>query len=115
MKRMKLSHLFTVVVVTDLLSVGFAQPRTTVLKLSFGSDLGPLEIGRFALGQGGLSPDPIWDSRVAEVRALRASIIQLIVQEYFNLLLERGHYHFDTLDQSVNEIVLADAQPPHEH
>ncbi len=86
---------------------GLAQnemPRRGALRLSFSRKLGPLHIDRIALGQGGLSERPMWDSRAAEIRALRPAIIRLFVQEYFDLLPEPGRYHFDTLDRSVDLI-----------
>ena len=46
----------------------FAQPRQVSVKVSFSERLGPLEIDRMALGQGGLSDEPMWDSRIAEIR-----------------------------------------------
>ena len=48
----------------------WAQTRSATLTLDFAKDAGPMEMNHIALGQGGLSPDPIWHSRVAEVRAL---------------------------------------------
>ncbi len=104
-------RLLALMLVTGVLSVAFAQPRTAVVKLSFGTDLGPMEMDRMSLGQGGLSPEPMWDSRVAEVRALHPRLIRLFVQEYFDLLPQRGHYQFDKLDPSVDEIVRAGARP----
>ena len=86
-----------------------AQPAT--LKLSFAQSLGPLEIDRMALGQGGLSEYPMWDDRVAEIRALHPRLIRLFVQEYFDLMPERGGYHFATLDQSVDLITRTGARP----
>lgn len=103
-----------------ILSLGFAfgmiatisaQTRTATLSLEFSKNSGPIEIDRISLGQGGLSPDSMWDSRIAEIRALHPRLIRLFVQEYFNILLPNGQYHFDTLDQSVDEIVKAGAQP----
>lgn len=92
-------------------TVAFGQARNATLTLDFSKDLGPMEMDHIALGQGGLSPDPIWDSRIAEVRALHPRLIRLFVQEYFDLLPAEGQYHFDTLDQSVDEIIRAGALP----
>jgi hypothetical protein len=88
-----------------------AQPREVSLEVAFNQRLGPLEIDRMALGQGGLSPEPMWDTRIAEVRALRPRLIRLFIQEYFRLLPERGRDHFDTLDRSVDTILKAGAKP----
>src|SRR4051812_36018164 len=63
-----------------------AQTRSATLTLDFAKDAGPMEMNHVSLGQGGLSPDPIWHSRVAEIRALHPRLIRLFVQEYFDLL-----------------------------
>ena len=89
----------------------YAQDQSISVKVFLSEQLGPLEIDRFALGQGGLSEEPMWDDRVAEIRALRPRIIRLFIQEYFNLLPEPNRYHFDTLDRSVDTILKARAKP----
>jgi xylan 1,4-beta-xylosidase len=53
----------------------------------------------------------MWGDRVAEIRALRPRLIRLFVQEYFDLLPEPGHFHFDTLDRSVETILQTGAKP----
>jgi xylan 1,4-beta-xylosidase len=88
-----------------------AQNEPVSVKVFFNERQGPLEIDRFALGQGGLSEEPMWDDRVAEIRALRPRIIRLFIQEYFDLLPERNRYHFDTLDRSVDTIIKTGAKP----
>jgi hypothetical protein len=88
-----------------------AQPREATLGLSFVSNLGPLNIDHIALGQGGLSEYPMWDDRVAEIRALHPRLIRLFVQEYFDLLPKADTYHFAALDQSVDLITRAGAKP----
>src|SRR5690242_11522077 len=92
-------------------SLAQAQTREAAVKVSFGQRLGPMEMDRMALGQGGLSDEPMWDARVAEVRALRPRIIRLFIQEYFRPLPERGRDHFETLDRSVDAILKAGATP----
>jgi hypothetical protein len=81
------------------------------VRVLFNERQGPLQIDRFALGQGGLSDEPMWDDRVAEIRALRPALVRLFIQEYFNLMPERGRYRFDTLDRSVDTILRAGAWP----
>ncbi|MCL5279291.1 MAG: hypothetical protein M1376_05235 [Planctomycetes bacterium] len=88
-----------------------AQTETVAVQVSLEQRRGPLEMGRFALGQGGLSPEPMWDHRIAEVRALRPKVIRLFLQEYFDLLPARDRYHFTTLDRSVETILQAGAEP----
>src|SRR5438045_1956317 len=101
-----------------LLSLAFAcalrasaQSQVAEVRVSFTNRLGPMEIHKMALGQGGLSEEPMWDNRVAEVRALKPGVIRLFVLEYFDLLPESGRYHFDTLDRSVATILATGAKP----
>jgi len=82
------------------------------VKVLFNERQGPLAIDRFALGQGGLSDEPMWENRVAEIKALRPRVIRLFIQEYFSLMPERGRYHFDTLDRSVGTILRAAVAAP---
>jgi xylan 1,4-beta-xylosidase len=86
-------------------------PREVAVQVGFAERAGPMEIGRIALGQGGLSDEPMWASRGAEVRALRPKLIRLFIQEYFNLLPAQGQPHFDTLDRSVDTILKTGAKP----
>jgi len=92
-------------------AIAESQPRAVSVKASFTERLGPLEIDRMALGQGGLSEEPMWSDRIAEIRALRPRLIRLFIQEYFDLLPERGRYHFETLDRSVETILKTGAKP----
>lgn len=88
-----------------------AQTRTATLTLDFTKNLGPMEMDHISLGQGGLSPDPMWNNRIAEIRTLHPHLIRLFVQEYFDVMPSIGKYHFETLDRSVDEIVQAGAIP----
>ncbi len=108
---MKVTRFLTFVLAAGMISGAAAQTRNATLTLNFAKSIGPMEMDHISLGQGGLSPDPIWDNRIAEIRALHPRLIRLFVQEYFDLLPEDGRYHFDTLDQSVDEIVRAGAVP----
>ena len=88
-----------------------AAGQAVQVTVSLEDRLGPMEIDQMALGQGGLSAEPMWDSRIAEIRALRPSMIRLFIQEYFDLLPEKGRYHFDALDRSVDTILKTGAEP----
>jgi xylan 1,4-beta-xylosidase len=81
------------------------------VEVRFDKRLEPMQIERMALGQGGLSEQPMWQDRVAEIRALKPGLVRLFIQEYFDLLPENGRYHFDTLDRSVDTILQTGAQP----
>src|SRR5437764_1285577 len=88
-----------------------AEDPSAQVNVSLAEKLGPMQIDHFALGQGGLSEEPMWDNRLAEIRAIAPAIIRLFVQEYFDLLAKDGRYHFEKLDQSVDTIVKAGAKP----
>lgn len=87
------------------------QERTATVTVNTTEQTGPLDMGRMALGQGGLSEEPMWENRAAEIRALRPRVVRLFIQEYFRLLPARGQYHFTTLDQSVDLILKTGAKP----
>ena len=89
----------------------YAQTQSVSVKVFLNEQQGLLEIDRFALGQGGLSEEPMWDDRIAEIRALRPRIIRLFIQEYFDLLPARDRYYFETLDSSVDTILKTGAKP----
>ncbi len=91
--------------------ISMAQSPSATVQLFMNETLGPMEMDHMALGQGGLSEEPMWDNRIAEIRALRPRVIRLFIQEYFDLLPERGKYHFDTLDRSVDTILQTGAEP----
>ncbi len=89
----------------------FAQNRTVALKLNLSDQAGPMEIDHFALGQGGLSEEPMWADRATEIRDLHPRVIRLFIQEYFDLLPDHGRYHWQTLDESVDLIRKTGATP----
>ena len=81
------------------------------MRLDLAGKLAPLQIDHMALGQGGLSEQPMWDDRVNEVRMLHPRIIRLFIQEYFDLMPAKGKYHWETLDASVDLIRKTGATP----
>ena len=81
------------------------------MRVDLAEKLGPLQIDRMALGQGGLSEQPMWDDRLNEVRMLHPRMIRLFIQEYFDLMPAPGKYHWDTLDASVDLIRKTGATP----
>jgi hypothetical protein len=56
---------------TSLSSVTWAQVPGIRATVNFNDNLGPMKIDRFSLGQGGLSPEPMFANRTAEILALR--------------------------------------------
>lgn len=81
------------------------------VEVQFTEGIGPMNMDHMSLGQGGLSAEPMWSDRVAEIRALHSRLIRLFIQEYFDLLPEPGRYHFESLDRSVDTILAAGARP----
>lgn len=94
-----------------LLACASAQTQTVQVQVAFSERLGPMAIDQMALGQGGLSEEPMWADRMAEIRALHPRLIRLFIQEYFDLLPVSGRYHFETLDRSVDTILATGAKP----
>ena len=107
---MKKGLLSILLLVTLVPTVG-ASSEPVRVTISLDQRIGPMEIDKFAAGQGGLPPEPMWDSRIAEVCALRPRIIRIFLQEYFDLLPEPGQYHFQTLDRSIDTILMTGAKP----
>jgi xylan 1,4-beta-xylosidase len=110
-KAMKLTQIVVATLAAGMAAMAAAQTRTATLTLDYSKTLGPMEMNHIALGQGGLSPYPMWNDRIAEIRTLHPKLIRLFVQEYFDVLPAQGRYHFETLDPSVDEIVEAGATP----
>jgi len=87
----------------------FAQ--TADVTIDFAKEFGLMKMEQMALGQGGLSEEPMLADRTTEIRALHPAIIRLFVSEYYDVLPERGRYHFTTLDSMVSSILLTGAKP----
>jgi len=70
-----------------------------------------MRMEQMALGQGGLSEEPMLANRTTEIKALHPAIIRLFVSEYYEVLPQKGKYHFKTLDSMVNNILATGAKP----
>jgi xylan 1,4-beta-xylosidase len=81
------------------------------VEVRFNEGMGPLRIDQMALGQGGLSAEPMWSNRIPEIRALRPKVIRLFIQEYFDLLPANQQFRFEKLDRSVDTILATGAKP----
>ncbi|MEW5979484.1 MAG: hypothetical protein AB1898_27120 [Acidobacteriota bacterium] len=88
-----------------------SQSSPVRVAIDTAQDIGPMEIHRFSLGQGGLSDAPMWDDRIPEIRSLHPSLIRLFIQEYFDVYPKKGTYHWSTLDRSVDTILATGAEP----
>lgn len=94
-----------------VLMSGYVFAQTADVKIGFGEDLGPMKMEQMALGQGGLSEEPMLASRKTEIKALHPAIIRLFVSEYYDVIPARGKYHFNTLDSMVSDILMTGAKP----
>ncbi|HTE22929.1 GH39 family glycosyl hydrolase [Flavitalea sp.] len=94
-----------------LILSGVASAQETNLEVDFSKDLGPMRMEQMALGQGGLSEEPMLANRTTEIKALHPAIIRLFVSEYYEVLPQKGKYHFKTLDSMVNNILATGAKP----
>ncbi len=73
--------------------------------------LGPIDLTRYALGQGGLSPQPMISDRVDQLRQLHPQTVNFFVQEYFDLYPAHHQYHWATLDKAIEPILEIGAKP----
>jgi xylan 1,4-beta-xylosidase len=91
-------------------AIAFAQIEAN-LSVDAGAVREPMEISRYALGQGGLSDRPIFDAQADAIRSLHVKLIRLFVQEYFDLYPRHGVYHWATLDKAIDTILETGARP----
>jgi len=70
-----------------------------------------LDIGRFSIGQGGLSVEPVIDKHFYELRNLNLKIIRLFLQEYFHPYPKHGVYNWKAMDKCVEAILDVGAKP----
>ncbi|MCW5983112.1 MAG: hypothetical protein KIT09_33795 [Bryobacteraceae bacterium] len=106
-----ISRFLALLLIACLPPAAAPQARQANVTVDFDKAAGPLDMTWFALGQGGLSEEPMFADRAAELRALRPRIIRLFIQEYFDLMPSNGRYHWDTLDASVDMILKTGAKP----
>ena len=104
-------HIFALACCMIIPQVSQAQPSSTTVTVHLNNRLGPMDINRFSLGQGGFSPAPMFAEDTSQIRALRPRVIRLFIQDYYNLLPAPGQYRFSTLDASVDLILKAGAKP----
>src|SRR4051812_33969848 len=88
----------------------FAAPNVE-LTIDASRLLGPIDLTKFALGQGGLSDQPMIDAHTEQLAQLHPQTIRIFVQEFFNLLPETNRYHWATLDKSIQAILATHAKP----
>src|SRR2546427_11299596 len=70
-----------------------------------------IDLTRYALGQGGLSDKPMFDSHLDHLAQLHPQTIRIFIQEFFELYPERGRFHWNTLDKVIETILTTKAKP----
>jgi xylan 1,4-beta-xylosidase len=88
-----------------------ADPAKLKITVDTSRTAGPIDLTRYALGQGGLSDQPMISDRVQQLRQLHPQTIRLFVQEYFDLYPARHRYDWTTLDRAVEAILKTGAKP----
>jgi hypothetical protein len=79
--------------------------------VDFNNKLGPMNIDRFSLGQGGFSSALSFDNRTAEISLLKPRMIRMFLQPFFDVLPAPGKYQFSALDPSIDSILKTGAKP----
>lgn len=72
---------------------------------------GEIDLTRYALGQGGLSPKPMIDAHTDQIAQLHPQTIRLFVKDFFNIYPGHGQYHWDTLDKAIEARLATGAEP----
>jgi xylan 1,4-beta-xylosidase len=89
-----------------------AAARTHIeLSVDTSRTAGPINLTQYALGQGGLSDQPMISDRVQQLRQLHPQTIRLFVQEYFDLYPAHHQYQWKTLDEAIEAILATGAKP----
>ncbi|HTS71251.1 MAG TPA: hypothetical protein VMO17_19915 [Terriglobia bacterium] len=88
-----------------------AAPEAMTLVVDTSHPAGPIDLTRYALGQGGLSEQPMFSDRIGQIRQLHPQTIRLFVQEYFDLYPAHHQYHWLTLDRAIEAILATGAKP----
>jgi hypothetical protein len=72
---------------------------------------GPIDLTRYALGQGGLSDQPMISDHIDQIAQLHPQTIHVFLQEYFNLYPAHHQYYWETLDKTMDAIRATGAAP----
>lgn len=95
----------------DRLSPGDPARPKIALVIDTTRALEPIDLTRYALGQGGLSEQPMIGDRADQIRQLHPQTINFFVQEYFDLYPAQHQYHWTTLDKAIETILATGAKP----
>ncbi|HEX5482590.1 MAG TPA: hypothetical protein VFZ08_08185 [Terriglobia bacterium] len=102
---------FVALVFTAARSLAAGDPGPIEIRVDTSRATGPIDLTRYALGQGGLSDQPMISDRVQQIGQLHPQTIRLFVQSYFKLYPAHHQYHWDTLDKAIEAILATGAKP----
>jgi len=86
------------------------QPLVTLV-VDTSQSAGPIDLTRYALGQGGISDQPMISDRVEQIAQLHPQTIHMFLQEYYDLYPAHHQYHWETLDKTLETIRATGAAP----
>jgi xylan 1,4-beta-xylosidase len=91
----------------------FAQENRTRLDLNVDVSAvsGEIDLTKYSLGQGGISPNPMIDAHIPQLQILHPRTIRFFIQEFYNLYPAKGKYNWNTLDKTLDAIVATGAHP----
>lgn len=90
---------------------GLGQTNSVELVIDASRQTGPIDLTRYALGQGGLSEKPMFDNHAPQIAELQPQTIRVFIQEFFELYPAHGRYHWETFDRFMETILATGAKP----
>jgi xylan 1,4-beta-xylosidase len=85
--------------------------QSTDILVDTAHPLGPIDLTRYALGQGGLSAQPMIADRIEQIEQLHPQTIHIFLQEYFNIYPAHHQYHWESLDKTLEAVRATGATP----
>jgi xylan 1,4-beta-xylosidase len=111
LKKLIVLPIFLSLALTSAFQALAVGPTEVTITVDTSHPAGPIDLTRYALGQGGLSDRPMISDRVQQIRQLHPQTIRLFVQQYFDLYPAHHQYHWDTLDKAIEAILATGAKP----
>ena len=88
-----------------------ADPPHLNLVIDTSRTMGDIDLTRYALGQGGLSSDPMFDAEVPQIAHLHPQTIRIFVLDHFEIYPAHGVYQWAKLDRTIETILATGAKP----
>lgn len=105
------SPLHLLVFVLAMAASQSGNSQTTELVIDTVHSPGPIDLTRYALGQGGISDQPMITDRIDQIAQLHPQTIHVFLQEYFNIYPAHHEYHWDSFDNTLEAIRATGADP----